>query len=243
MSFDHLRRAQQDRARQLEPERLGGLQVDDEVDLGRLRDWQIGGLCALEDFVNEGCVVARHAPLVHKILNGLKDRPMQPELVKVFIAEFHAEINRQRDGHDQERALKQRELEQVRRKHNGLIDAIADGLRTTGLKAKLEALEEQKARLEAALLETPPPAPRLHPNLAGVYRRKVADLHGALADHQTHDQAFDILRSLIDKVIMHPREDGFEVELVGEIAQMVAFGNQRNAKKKIASIDEAACSV
>ncbi|HUT51448.1 MAG TPA: hypothetical protein VM325_19140 [Alphaproteobacteria bacterium] len=110
------------------------------------------------------------------IVDGLKDRLMQPELVKAFITEFHAEINRQRDQQDQERTLKQRELDQVTRKHDGLIDAIADGLRTPGLMARLEALEEQKTKLEKQLSEAAAPAPRLHPNFAERYRRKVEDL-------------------------------------------------------------------
>ena len=33
----------------LEAERLGGLQVDDELELGRLHDRQVGGLLTLED--------------------------------------------------------------------------------------------------------------------------------------------------------------------------------------------------
>ncbi len=36
--FDHLRRAQEDRCRHLDPERLGGLEVVGEIERGRLRD-------------------------------------------------------------------------------------------------------------------------------------------------------------------------------------------------------------
>jgi len=43
-----------------------------------------------------------------------------------------------------------------------------------------------------------PAAPRLHPNLAKVYRRKIEDLHGAMADPQTHDEALDILIPSLD---------------------------------------------
>jgi hypothetical protein len=41
---------------------------------------------------------------------------------------------------------------------------------------KLDELESRKAALEAELAAAPSPAPRLHPNLAEIYRRKVADL-------------------------------------------------------------------
>jgi hypothetical protein len=50
-----LHRRQQRRRRDGEAERLGGLEVDDELELGRLLDGEIGGLCALEDLVDERC--------------------------------------------------------------------------------------------------------------------------------------------------------------------------------------------
>ena len=41
-------------------------------------------------------------------------------------------------------------------------------------------------------------------------------------DHpSTRDEAFAILRQLIERVSMHPREGGVEIELQGEIVAMV----------------------
>lgn len=62
---------------------------------------------------------------------------------------------------------------------------------------------------------------RLHPNLADLYRQKVAELHTALADPELRGEALDIIRSLIERVELHPAEDGFRIELVGEIANMM----------------------
>lgn len=93
---------------------------------------------------------------------------MAPELVKEFIAEYHAEINRQRRTVELEAGLKRRELEDVTRKLAGLVDAIADGLRAPGLQGRLDELEQRKANLETIVTAIPSPEPRLHPNLAEV---------------------------------------------------------------------------
>jgi hypothetical protein len=85
------------------------------------------------------------------------------------------------------------------------------------------------------LTEAPPPAPRLHPNLAGLYRRKVERLHEALANPAVHGEALTVLRSLIESVVMHPREDGFTIELIGEIANMVALGLRPQTNKAASS--------
>ncbi len=155
------------------------------------------------------------------IFETLKQHLMHPDLVKEFIAEFHAEVNRQNRGHQLTLENKKRDLAEVTRRHNGLIDAIADGLRTPGLKERLEQLEQRKTELAQAIQEAPPPAPQLHPNLAELYRRKVAELQQAVQDPSLRDEALTILRSLIDHVVITPADSGFEVDFVGEIANMI----------------------
>src|SRR5262245_66328823 len=51
-SLDDLVGAKQERLRNLEAERLGGGEVDDEIELDRLRDWKVGGLGAAQNFVH-----------------------------------------------------------------------------------------------------------------------------------------------------------------------------------------------
>jgi hypothetical protein len=89
-------------------------------------------------------------------------------------------VNRLSQGREQQLALKQRELEVVSRKLDGLIEAIADGLRSEDLQQRLTDLETRKRLLLDDIASVPPPAPRLHPNLAELYRRKVEMLHESL---------------------------------------------------------------
>jgi hypothetical protein len=105
-----------------------------------------------------------------------------------------------------------------------LIEALIEGYRTAGLQQRLEELEARKAALEQKLAADPPPPVRLHPNLAQVYRGKVERLHEALADPGLRDEALGILRGLIERVVIHPAEDGLQVEIVGEIVKMIELG-------------------
>jgi hypothetical protein len=51
-SFDHLVGAQHDRRRHFETERPCGLQIDNELELGRLLYRQVGGLGAIQKAIN-----------------------------------------------------------------------------------------------------------------------------------------------------------------------------------------------
>jgi site-specific DNA recombinase len=159
------------------------------------------------------------------VLNALKRHLLAPAYVQEFIRAFHAEVNRQRRDAEITAGVKRKELDEVQRRLSGLIDAIADGLRAPGLQARLDELESRKLELQRELEATPPAAPRFHPKLSDVYRDKVAQLHGALADPQDREEAIGILRGLIEKISVRPTGTGrsFEVELVGDIANMVAL--------------------
>jgi site-specific DNA recombinase len=100
------------------------------------------------------------------------------------------------------------------------MEAIAHGFRAPGLQSKLHELERRKAVLETEIAGAPAAAPRLHPSLAEVYRHKVATLQDAPADPVTLTEALEILRGL-DHVEIKAAENGFAIELVGEIANMV----------------------
>src|SRR5713101_7586654 len=67
VSLDDLIRPQQQRLRDRQAERLGGLEVDHELPLRRLLDGEIGGLGALQDLVHEGGSSAEHIREVSRI--------------------------------------------------------------------------------------------------------------------------------------------------------------------------------
>ncbi len=186
----------------------------------------------------------RRPILENLILDALKNNLMQPDLVKEFTAAFHDEINRQKHDGKAERTRIQRELNRETQRLNGMIDAIADGLRTPGTLARLQQLEKRTAELEARFNSKPAEVLILHPNLAELYRRKLERLSETLRTSTLRHETLDVLRGLIEEVRLKPVKDGFQVELIGDIANIIEIANYSESNKKQTSLDEkTACSV
>ena len=100
------------------------------------------------------------------------------------------------------------------------------------MKFKLLTLETRKEELELHLESAKDPEPLIHPNLAEVYRKKVADLHKALHGENEKAEAFDLIRSLIEEITLAPENGELRVNLRGELAGIL---NLCSDKQKPAS--------
>ena len=153
---------------------------------------------------------------------------MAPDLVAEFVGAFHQEMNRIEGDRGAIDAEVRRALTKIEQKIEGLYDAIADGLRTEGLKARLIAMEEERAALKARLDAAPAARPLFHPNLADAYRQKVDALQTSLNDDEARPQAIEILRSLIERVDV--RWEGGEpvADLSGDILKLIALPSKES---------------
>jgi site-specific DNA recombinase len=162
------------------------------------------------------------------IMDALQRQLMAPDLVSEFVRAHNDEINKSRRDRDQRREALMREEKELARRIDNLLDAVASGdLRGPTVQAKLEAFEERKLKAseERAGLSDEPV--RLHPNLAAAYKAKVASLQTLLQQEATRAEAMEIIRSLIDQVILRPTAEGqLEIELVGDLANMVHLAQE-----------------
>jgi hypothetical protein len=69
--FDHLVGAGDERRRHVEAERLGGLEIDDELEVGRRLNGQVGGFVALEDTIG----IRRRTPKLTERVNSVGQQP------------------------------------------------------------------------------------------------------------------------------------------------------------------------
>ena len=165
----------------------------------------------------------RRLEIEDRVLSGLKDRLMAPELVEEFIDEYQLESNRLAKDAAQQIEVRRRALGAVERKIGRLLKAIEDGMYTPSMKERMAALERQKVDLEEDLARTgPAPLLRLHPKLGEVYRDKVERITEALNEPAIKAEATEIIRSLIDRIVLTPVEGGLRAELYGDLAQILA---------------------
>ena len=138
------------------------------------------------------------------VLDALRHRLMDPELFRVFVAEFTAEWNRLQASAGAGLSARRSELAEVGR-IDGLIRAIEEDLYELSMKARMQGLERRREALEADLATATEPKPRLHPGLAEVYRQKVAALQDALAAEDGYE-ARAAIRALVEAIVLVPEE-------------------------------------
>ena len=141
------------------------------------------------------------------VLDGLKHHLMAPSLFKEFAAAFIAERNTIIAQQNSHFSSAKEELAKVKSRLKILVNAVADGGPARSLGVQIAELETREDELNALLANQPASEPSLHPNLAQIYRDRVAALQTALLDPESQDEAFDIIRTLIEEVRLVP-EDG-----------------------------------
>ncbi len=179
--------------------------------------------------VCENRLTIRRDALEATVMDGLRYRLMDPILFKAFAQEFTAEWNRLQAGAGAQLSQMRAEHGRVNRQIERLVDALAEGAPAARVTQKLRELERRRLDLEAELSTVAAPAPRLHPNLAEVYRRKVADLQQALADKDA-GPARELVRGLVEAIVLIPERGRLRVEVRGELAAILRLSGSGNAK-------------
>ena len=103
------------------------------------------------------------------------------------------------------------------------------------MSGRLADLEKLQVLFVKRLSEAPPSALRLHPRLAEIYAEKIQQLEDALNDPTIRAEAAGVLRSLIDRIELHPRGEGqgIAATLFGDLAEILALCADPGRKKKL----------
>ena len=172
--------------------------------------------------------------LQRRVLSGLKERLLAPELVEEFARAYIEEIN----AANRERGGRKAKLEGQRakldRQVRNFLDLVKEGLGSAALVHELREVERQREEIERQIAEagTPELLPVLHPNLPELYRRRVEGLEAALREPDMLASVAEVLRLLINAVQVFPGERRGEVEvsLRGDLAAFLHLAEAKDMR-------------
>jgi site-specific DNA recombinase len=160
-------------------------------------------------------------------LEALRARLRNPDLLREFVLEYHAERRRMAAATAGKKTLLQREMSDVTGRIHRMVEAIASGLSEVGtIKQALLDLEIRRGQLAAKLAE---PASdeqviSLHPAALDRYLGDIETLQATLErDREISGSAHAQLRSLVQSVVVHPVPAGapLDIEITGYLANLL----------------------
>jgi site-specific DNA recombinase len=170
-----------------------------------------------------------------RVLKGLKERLLAPDLVAVFVGACRDESKRQRDAIRAEWSGRERREAELDRKIASIFRAIEDGLYEPAMKARLVELKEERDKIKTESRVFDPAAldVLLHPQLAEGYRRRIERLE-RLLEGSEQDEAREVVRSMIERVVLTPRSSGcgLDATLFGALAALLSVSAEVAAKKR-----------
>ena len=116
------------------------------------------------------------------------------------------------------------------------IDEIVTAIHETGFRRaltdRLHKFEARHEELQQRLAAVPPKIPDIHPNIAGIYARKVARLAEALEKPDERDAAASAIRGLIERIVLTPGADGGDLHITlqgdfGAILEWTGNGHKK----------------
>ena len=167
----------------------------------------------------------RQEELEERVLSGLKDRMMAPEVAAEAMRAYAEETNRLNRERRSNGDAWQVELAKIEKQIAQIVEAIADGMYHPSMKEKMTKLEARKAELAALLADAPENKPDLLPTASTIYAKKVAKLTQALNRPAVRQEAAEALRMLIEKIALTPGQKRGEIDatLYGELGQILAW--------------------
>ncbi len=167
--------------------------------------------------------------LEERVLAGLRDRLMAPEIAAEAIHAYAEETNRLNRERRASGEAERRELAKVARSIKDIMALIESGTGSRTLVARLQELEAREDELNARLAQAHVDLPDLHPNIAELYARKVARLAEALNRPQDRDEAANAIRGLIEKITLTPgpKRGRLDALLYGDLATILQWTAQK----------------
>jgi site-specific DNA recombinase len=175
------------------------------------------------------------AILEGRVLAGIKERLLAPDMLREFTKQVKSEIYELNNKQGKHRTTLNAEAMTTTKKIEKLVTAIEDGLFTPQLKIRIEKLEKRRQEIDSQLASLPKPSQiAILPNMPEMYRKQIENLSASLNANDTcRSEAIPILRSLIDKIVIHKRSGrgNVDIELFGSLSKIIGLAGGENANE------------
>lgn len=170
--------------------------------------------------------------LEQMVLASLSEHLMDEQLCAAFCKEYTRRMNELRMEHNASLSGYRAELAKLERERQQIIQSILDGVPGAVLKDRATALQNRKEHLETLLANVKEEPVLFHPNMANRYHQEIRQLLGVLNSNESRSEATQILRSLIDRIVVTPTETGerLTVDLIGDLAGILAVATKRDRR-------------
>jgi site-specific DNA recombinase len=169
-----------------------------------------------------------------RVLVGLKERLVTPELIETFVQEYQAEYARLRSERTADQKIVAKRLAEIDRKIAALTQAIEDGFYHPDMKDRLSELTaEKEVMMGRSREEDEPDKVVVYPRLHELYLRIIRGLEKMLGGPDA-TAAREMIRSMIEKVTIKPSPgpNGYGATLHSELAAILAVSNEAGTTTK-----------
>ena len=173
--------------------------------------------------------VIRQDELEQAVLNALQNHLMDPQTLDIFCDEYRRYTNELRMGRNAAIRVRQEEFQNCLRERERLVQSIKDGVPAALIKDDLIRVAARQEEIQKFLENTEEAPVLIHPRMADRYKQEVGALRLALNDESHRAEAAELLRSLVEKIVLTPKEGEkkLAIDLYGDLAGILSIATNR----------------
>ena len=168
--------------------------------------------------------------LEETVLGSLREHLMDDDLCKQFCDEYARHLKHLTDQHNSSLGTFKSELAALEREKAEIMKSIRNGVPAEFVKDDAIRVHERMTKLQA-LLEDKTEKPLIfEPAMASRYRQEVAALIESLNDENHREEASELVRALVDRIVLTPDEQTGQpqIDLIGDLAGILSIASKRN---------------
>jgi DNA invertase Pin-like site-specific DNA recombinase len=178
----------------------------------------------------ENKITMRQDRMEQLVFDILRNHLMDPELCKEFCDEYTRHKNQLYREHNAALHRVRAEMKKLESERDRILDAVVAGFANDELRVRLDNNVARRKDLQAVLDGAEEAPTLIHPRMADRYREEVTGLIAAFNDPEHRAEAAELIRALIDKIVLTPNEenDDLTIDLIGDLAGILWMATQED---------------